>query len=139
MPRSIALLERIQSKYAEDENGCWIWNAARDRHGYGHIKVGGRLGRLLRAHRVAYELLVGPIPEGLQLDHLCRVRSCINPAHLEPVTSGENTRRSPWNSATHCRNGHARPIDSPAGRRRCLVCHRAACKRYRLRSLTPTP
>jgi hypothetical protein len=73
-------------------------------------------GRAVRAHRYAYEQLVGPIPEGLVLDHLCRNRLCINPLHLEPVTIGENIRRGAFDRAgkitgskTHCANGH--PFD----------------------------
>lgn len=58
-------------------------------------------------HRIAYELLVGPIPDGLQLDHLCRVRNCVNPDHLEPVTGQENMRRGYFGTKTHCPNGHA--------------------------------
>lgn len=69
---------------------CWPWTGAKLQHGYGHLKVGESYPP---AHRVAYELLVGPIPEGLQIDHLCRVRDCVNPAHLEPVTNAENGRR----------------------------------------------
>lgn len=69
---------------------CWVWCARTNRNGYGRLRVGGRE---LMAHRLAYEALVGPIPEGLVLDHLCRVRLCINPAHLEPVTVRENTLR----------------------------------------------
>lgn len=67
---------------------CWYWIGARDRNGYG---VFGQL----KAHRYAYTLLVGEIPQGLGLDHLCRVRRCVNPKHLEPVTQAENNRRKP--------------------------------------------
>src|SRR6266576_3456485 len=86
---------------------CWPWQANRGR-GYGNVWIAGRM---YRAHRVAYELLIGPIPEGLTLDHLCRNRGCVNPAHLEPVTSRENTLRGEGISAnnarkTHCKHGH---------------------------------
>lgn len=73
-----------------DSNGCWIWQHAIGDDGYGRI-WNGRI--MARAHRVYYERLVGPVPLGLELDHLCRVRSCVNPNHLEPVTHGENVRR----------------------------------------------
>lgn len=76
--------------YTINENGCWIWNAKARRGGYGLIGIDGKS---YRAHRWMYEQLVGPIPEGLQIDHLCRVRECVNPAHLEPVTHAENGRR----------------------------------------------
>jgi hypothetical protein len=69
--------------------GCWYWMAGLFRGGYGQF----RFGRNTRAHRVAYEALVGEIPAGLDLDHLCRVRHCVNPEHLEPVTRKENIRR----------------------------------------------
>lgn len=81
----------LRERWDVDANGCWIWNGAISRYGYGvfnpcHAKVE-------RAHRRVYQELVGPIPEGLVLDHLCRVKACVNPAHLEPVTTQENTRR----------------------------------------------
>lgn len=73
--------------------GCWLWTAAVDpTTGYGKFHIGPDQ-RTCGAHRFAYELLVGPIPDGLVLDHLCRVRHCVNPQHLEPVTVGENLRR----------------------------------------------
>lgn len=71
--------------------GCWVWQHYKDRKGYGVIK---RKGKGYRAHRHIYEQHRGKIPEGLQLDHLCRNTSCVNPDHLEPVTNAENTRRS---------------------------------------------
>lgn len=74
-----------------DDAGCWRWLLALDRDGYGVWHHDG--GRKRAAHRVMYELVVGAIPDGLELDHLCRVRSCVNPAHLEAVTHRENSRR----------------------------------------------
>jgi HNH endonuclease len=74
----------------DGETGCWLWQGALHSAGYGFLSVGGR-NQL--AHRVAYRLFVGPIPDGLELDHLCRVKHCVNPAHLEPVTTAENLRR----------------------------------------------
>jgi hypothetical protein len=113
-----------------DDAGCWIWQRALDRSGYGGFRAGDRI---YRAHRYGYELMVGPIPEGLQIDHLCRVRACVNPAHLEPVTSRENSLRGDTFLArslgrTKCAEGH--PFDdvntyrSPDGRRVCRICRR---------------
>jgi hypothetical protein len=97
---------RFWSK-VEKTPGCWIWTGALTEEGYGLLGIGGTKNRL--AHRWSYERFVGPIPEGLQLDHLCRVRNCVNPEHLEPVTAGENARRSPLTcvNKTHCPHGHA--------------------------------
>lgn len=84
-------VERLMAKVIKDERGCWTWTGALQR-GYGRVCGGGR-GNNQLAYRVAYELLVGPVPVGLELDHLCRNRACINPEHLEPVTHRENMRR----------------------------------------------
>ena len=76
-------------------DGCWVWTADHTRAGYGMVDV-SRFGRprlRILAHRLSYELFVGPIPDGLVLDHLCRNTRCVRPEHLEPVTSGENIRR----------------------------------------------
>jgi hypothetical protein len=108
-------LERFLSKVAvDDETGCWVWTAAIDNTGYGRFhlearRVPGR--RPIVAHRVSYEHFVGPIPEGLTLDHLCRNRGCVNPGHLEPVTNRDNVLRGEGITAanavkTHCDNGH---------------------------------
>lgn len=89
-------------------SGCWLWVGATRGTGYGAFGIGRRQ---FQAHRVAYELLVGPIPQGLQIDHLCRVRRCVNPAHLEPVTQRENLLRgntivAAQAAQTHCKRGH---------------------------------
>ncbi len=129
--------ERFWRK-VEKTNSCWLWTGACDSDGYGKVR---RDNHWLKAHRYAYELLVGPIPEELPLDHVrargCLNRHCVNPAHLEPVTLGENLRRShayrPPRS--HCKQGH--PFDllntyvKPNGKRQCRECQRAMDRRYR--------
>lgn len=100
-------LERALSRFTIDElTGCWLWTASVNPRGYGLTSIpqpGHNLTR--RAHRFIYEALVGAIPEGLDLDHLCRVRRCVNPDHLEPVTHQENCQRVPREV---CAKGHPR-------------------------------
>ena len=127
----------IRQRVAVDGNGCWIWQGAINAGGYGRVPV--RKGNT--AHRLSYRTFVGPIPEGLQLDHLCRVRACCNPEHLEPVTSRENTFRGQTPAAlnaakTHCPQGH--PFEGEnvyhwQGRRFCKTCKRRTVSALRLR------
>ena len=84
------LPERMQPRILVTESGCWEWQGEKNRNGYGRVWIGGKR---LMVHRVVFELLVGPIPEGLVLDHLCRNRPCCNPEHQDPVTVRENTLR----------------------------------------------
>lgn len=125
-------LERFAEKYRVDDSGCWIWTACTHQFGYGEFRFRGKCAR---AHRVAYELLVGPIPEGLTIDHLCRVRNCVNPAHLEPVTFAENVRRGAA-AITHCPHGHEYTEANTLhqrGRRNCRTCRRARKREARQR------
>jgi hypothetical protein len=91
IPRPV--FERVMARVRVDESGCWIFTGALSTSGYGRVGRGARAEGLAQTHRVTYEHLVGPIPEGLDIDHLCRVRACCNPAHLEPVTRRENCLR----------------------------------------------
>lgn len=109
----------------EPNSGCWLWKASLS-NGYGRYMIRPSK-KSSRAYRVAYEVLVGPVPQGMELDHLCRVRCCCNPSHLEAVTHRENVLRGAGTSAecarkTHCDNGH--PLDwvRPDGRRACRRC-----------------
>lgn len=101
-------------------DSCWLWTASTN-NGYGQFNSSN--GTL--AHRYAYELANGPIPAGLHIDHLCRVRTCVNPIHLEAVTPAENNRRVALNR-THCRHGHPYSGDNlflrKDGRRECRTC-----------------
>ena len=104
-------LRRFEAKVSPEPNsGCWLWTGCLTTGGYGMLQLdGGRIPKY--AHRLAYEHHVGLIPEGLQIDHLCRVRSCVNPSHLEPVTQRENGLRGESMAAqqarqTHCIHGH---------------------------------
>lgn len=112
---------------------CWVYSGG---------KMGNASGRLVRpygsfdnqcAHRVAYELLVGLIPDGLELDHLCRNPACVNPAHLEPVTHAENMRRGERAMKTHCPQGHAYDEANTyrirSGGRQCRTCVRLRRRR----------
>lgn len=116
------LPERFWAKVAVTPS-CWLWVAYRDPNGYGRVAMGD--GPRL-AHRVAYEALVGAVPDGLDLDHLCRVRNCVNPDHLEPVSHAENMRRGEFAQRDHCARGHEYTPENTKlndkGHRYCRTC-----------------
>lgn len=115
--------------------GCWEWIAGKSL-GYGVVRWRGKKSY---AHRVFYEALVGQIPDGKTIDHLCRNRACVNPEHMEPVSRGENVLRGEGRTAanarkTHCPMGHLLAGDNlkrgEAGTRKCRICHNARQREY---------
>lgn len=131
MTRIVTLPARFWAKVDKTET-CWIWTAAVDR-GYGKFRWHGSMSA---AHRVAYEVLVGPIPDGFTLDHVaerCGSKLCVNPDHLEPVTRGDNVRRY-YALVTHCGRGHPLAVvNHKRGVRGCRVCRRQRQARRALR------
>lgn len=146
----LSFADRVWAKV--DRRGldeCWPWLGHINGDGYGRINADWTRDEETYGHRATYVLTVGPIPDGLQLDHLCRNRACCNPTHLEPVAPGENQRRGLRNqntAKTHCKRGHEFTPDNTmvtqAGHRRCRECARAAFRadywrdpeKYRARS-----
>jgi hypothetical protein len=128
--------ERFWEKIVVAPSGCWLWQGAKNRTGYGQL---WRDGGLVVAHRVSYELFIGLVPGGLELDHLCRTPACVNPLHVEPVTHRENMLRgenpvSRAAKATHCPQGHGYTMDNtyvtPLGHRRCMACQRERARSH---------
>jgi HNH endonuclease len=108
-------------------NKCWIWTGATNDDGYGVVGIEGKIKYV---HRVSFEAIVGPVPEELELDHLCKIRVCYNPNHLEPVTHLENVRRGESFNRNKivCKNGHEFTIENTVNRvtggRYCRQCNR---------------
>jgi hypothetical protein len=137
-------LARLMAKVRYTAYGCWEWDGKRFPTGYGKMRIGNPPLENC-AHRWSYRLFKGPIPESLEIDHLCRNRCCVNPDHLEAVTHQENVRRglggketgAMHRAKTHCRNGHPYSGDNlylyPNGYRGCHTCNREAQKTYALR------
>lgn len=139
MSRRTNPAERVLSTYTVD-GACWVPAQKPLGNGYVRICIGG--GRRAQAHAVVWEYIWGkPVPDGLELDHLCRNRSCVRPDHLEPVTRSENAKRgdvgSHNSSKTHCLRGHEfseeNTITTKRGYRACKTCVRASQARYRER------
>jgi hypothetical protein len=155
MPSSgLTLQQRVQKRLVRDSSGCWLWTGSCTHNGYGTVGVKREDGSWSRAyvHRLTFLWANGPIPPKLDLDHLCRVRHCANPNHLEPVTRGENTRRGLLPSMIRarflrdvkaCKNGHAFDAENTiwrkTGGRACRKCAQLRSIKYEVkRSATRT-
>lgn len=135
MRRSTRSFDDILQYIEPQQSGCWLWTGGRNTKGYGQIYIEGRNRGV---HRYVYQHIVGDIPDGMTLDHLCRERACCNPTHLEPVTNQENCRRGLrgdlYPHKDHCAHGHPLTGDNVVirknGYRRCRTCHAAELRRY---------
>lgn len=134
--KAAPLMERFMRHVAVQNDGCWLWTGTVNQNGYGTISTRReRSCRTSKAHRIAYELLVGSIPEGLDLDHKCRVRRCVNPEHLEAVTRKENIGRGLRGARVFCPQGHPYSPDNVLWRKNgaaktriCRTCNRERCR-----------
>lgn len=129
-----SLADRFRAKVRINEaTGCWDWTGAVSSAAYGTLRGEGRPWRMLKAHRVSYEMHRGPIAEGMVIDHVCRNKLCVNPAHLEPVTGKENSSRYAA-TVTHCLSGHPfspeNTLVRSRGERACRECNRAHYRRW---------
>ena len=134
--KKVRLLPTIRRiRFGPTDDDCWEWIGRLTPQGYGRDTGSGE------AHRTTYQMWRGDIPEGLELDHLCRNRRCVNPWHLEPVTRAENVRRAGM-TITHCKNGHEYTPENTywrpgpgGGARDCRACIRARVRLYKQRKV----
>lgn len=132
---AISAAARFYLNLEVDDNECWIWQKQLSPEGYGRFRVEGEK---VFAHIFSYNLFIGPVPDGLELDHTCRVRSCVNPDHLKSVTHRVNTLRGIGPTAvnarkTHCNNNHKFTPENTRiaqGKRHCRACARLRTAAY---------
>ena len=123
--------EKSQYISSWDDNECWEWLGNKNGNGYGQFK---KFGQTIRLHKFSYEFFKGSVPIGLEIDHLCKNRVCLNPNHLEAVTHQENIRRS-LVLLTHCPHGHEYTPENlvkSAKWKTCRICRNAHHKKYRI-------
>lgn len=128
----------LAARITPGSDGCWDWDRGYPDNGTGPLRAGQVLaaGQLVYAYRAVFELLIGPVPPGLEVDHRCRRPICVNPAHLEPVTHAENMRRMGEAVRSTCPNGHTLTERKAYCRgRRCMACHRARERARRARKV----
>jgi hypothetical protein len=133
--RGLSFWQRV-----EKTDSCWLWLSFINDRGYGQV---WHDGNNKKAHRVAYELAKGPIPEGYEIDHLCKIRHCVNPDHLEPVTHYENCQRGDLGirnrQKTHCKWGHEFTVENTYikkynGLRDCIACRQRRVREWQARN-----
>lgn len=133
-PVNLSPEERFWPRVKATPEGCWEWQGNRNNVGYGLFKLNRRY---VVAHRFAYEAMISEIPDGLEIDHLCRNRACVNPYHMDPVTHRVNMQRGKLALRAECGKGHPFAGENLAftssGSRVCVTCKRAASARYKQR------
>ncbi len=148
LPRiyGLSLVERLAHRGAIDGD-CWVWMASKNQKGYGRMVITDSDGKRTKVvHRVIYEHINGPLPKGLEIDHLCKNRACFNPSHIEAVTHKENCRRgnvgAHFGNKTHCPSGHPYSGDnlyiSLKGSRSCRECTRTKSREWARAKRTET-
>jgi hypothetical protein len=136
--RKMRIPEDIERKISFDSrSGCWLWTGCENGRGYGVVFLNGTKTYV---HRYLYELMVSTIPEGMELDHLCRTPACVNPTHLDAVTHQQNMRRH-GATKTMCKHGHKYTPENtyfrPGGSRYCRRCQMGRCQEYYYENVSP--